>query len=116
MFNPISALTRSTLGEVATSELVARVVRSAMEEVDAVARRVGIEVDLSIDQRISGAARVGAHKTSMLQDLEAGRPTEIDPMVGSVVELADRLGVEAPHLRTLYANVKLLERSILSAR
>jgi 2-dehydropantoate 2-reductase len=114
VFNPVSALTRSTLGEVATSELVAGVVRSAMEEVDAVARRVGIEVEMSIDQRIQGAARVGAHKTSMLQDLEAGRATEIDPMVGSVVELGDRLGVDVPHLRTLYANVKLLEKSILS--
>ncbi len=87
-----------------------------MEEVDAVARRVGVEIELSIDQRIRGAARLGAHKTSMLQDLEAGRPTEIDPMVGSVVELGDRLGVEVPHLRTLYACVKLLERSALSAR
>jgi len=111
VFNPISALTRSTLGEVATSELVSVVVRSAMEEVDAVARRIGIEIELSIDQRIQGAARVGAHKTSMLQDLEAGRPTEIDPMVGSVVELGDRLGVDVPHLRTLYACVKLLEHS-----
>ena len=116
VFNPISALTRSTLGEVASSELVAAVVRSAMEEVDAVARRVGIEIELSIDQRIRGAARVGDHKTSMLQDLEAGRPTEVDPMVGSVVELGDRLGVDLPHLRTLYASVKLLERSVLSAR
>jgi 2-dehydropantoate 2-reductase len=115
VFNPISALTRSTLGEVATSELVSSVVRSAMEEVDAVARHVGVEIELSIDQRIRGAAQVGAHKTSMLQDLEAGRPTEIDPMVGSVVELGDRLGVDVPHLRTLYACVKLLERSVLSA-
>jgi len=115
VFNPVSALTRSTLGELATSEVVAGVVRSAMAEVDAVARRVGVEIELSIDQRIRGAARVGAHKTSMLQDLEAGRPTEIDPMVGSVVELGDRLGVDVPHLRTLYDCVKLLERSILSA-
>lgn len=116
VFNPISALTRSTLEEVASSELVAGVVRSAMEEVDAVARRVGVEVELSIDQRIRGAARVGDHKTSMLQDLEAGRPTEVDPMVGSVVELGDRLGVDLPHLRTLYASVKLLERAVLSGR
>ena len=115
VFNPVSALTRATLGEVATSELVAAVVRAAMEEVDAVARRVGIEIELSIEQRIRGAARVGEHKTSMLQDLEAKRPTEVDPMVGSVVELGDRLGVDVPHLRTLYESVKLLERSVLSA-
>ncbi len=109
VFNPISALSRATLVEVAESQVVAPVVRAAMEEVDAVARRLGIDIPVSADQRIRGAARVGAHKTSMLQDLEAGRPTEIDAIVGSVVELADRLDVPVPHLRTLYACVKLLE-------
>ncbi len=109
VFNPLSALTRATLREMAQSALVATVVRAAMEEVDAVARRVGIEIPVSIDQRIKGAARVGDHKTSMLQDLEAGRPMEIDALTGSVVELGDRLGVPVPHLRTLYASVKLLQ-------
>ncbi len=109
VFNPISALSRATLVEVAESPVAAPVVRGAMEEVDAVARRLGIDIPISIEQRIRGAARVGAHKTSMLQDLEAGRPTEIDAVVGSVVELADRLDVPVPHLRTLYACVKLLE-------
>ena len=109
VFNPLSALTRATLGEMARSPLVATVVRGAMEEVDAVARRVGIEVQVSIDQRIKGAARVGDHKTSMLQDLEAGRPMEIDALTGSVVELGDRLGVPVPHLHTLYGSVKLLQ-------
>ena len=111
VFNPLSALTRATLGAIAQSPLVAGVVRSAMEEVDAVARRLGIEIPVSIDQRIKGAARVGDHKTSMLQDLEAGRPMEIDALTGSVVELGDRLGIPVPHLRTLYASVKLLERT-----
>ena len=111
VFNPLSALTRATLGTIAQSPLVAGVVRSAMEEVDAVARRLGIEIPVSIDQRIKGAARVGDHKTSMLQDLEAGRPMEIDALTGSVVELGDRLGIPVPHLRTLYASVKLLERT-----
>jgi 2-dehydropantoate 2-reductase len=109
VFNPLSALTRATLRDVAQSPLVATVVRAAMEEVDAVARRVGIEVPVSIDQRVKGAARVGNHKTSMLQDLEAGRPMEIDALTGSVVELGDRLEVPVPHLRTLYSSVKLLE-------
>ena len=109
VFNPLSALTHATLGAIAQSPLVAGVVRSAMEEVDAVARRLGIEIPVSIDQRIKGAARVGDHKTSMLQDLEAGRPMEIDALTGSVVELGDRLGIPVPHLRTLYASVKLLE-------
>jgi len=109
VFNPLSALTRASLGAIAQSPLVADVVRSAMEEADAVARRLGIEIPVSIDQRIKGAARVGDHKTSMLQDLEAGRPMEIDAITGSVVELADRLGVPVPHLRTLYSAVKLLQ-------
>jgi 2-dehydropantoate 2-reductase len=109
VFNPLSALTRASLGDMAQSALVAEVVRAAMQEVDAVARRIGIEISLSIDQRIKGAARVGDHKTSMLQDLESGRPMEIDALTGSVVELGDRLGVPVPHLRTLYSSVKLLQ-------
>ncbi|HWO45182.1 MAG TPA: ketopantoate reductase C-terminal domain-containing protein, partial [Methylomirabilota bacterium] len=109
VFNPLSALTRASLGAIARSPLVADVVRSAMEEADAVARRLGIEIPVSIDQRIKGASRVGDHKTSMLQDLEAGRPMEIDAITGSVVELGDRLGVPVPHLRTLYSAVKLLQ-------
>src|ERR1700737_4939908 len=109
VFNPISALTRATLVGIAGNPMRAPVVHAAMGEGDAVARRVGIEIPVSIDRRIRGAARVGAHKTSMLQDLEAGRPLEIDALVGSVVELADRLAVPVPHLRTLYTCVKLLD-------
>lgn len=111
VFNPLSALTRATLGAIAQSPIVAVVVRSAMEEVDTVARRLGIEIPVSIDQRIKGAAHLRDHKTSMLQDLEAGRPMEIDALTGSVVELGDRLGIPVPHLRTLYASVKLLEKT-----
>ncbi len=108
VFNPLSALTRVSLGAMAGSAVLAPVVRGAMEEVDAVAGRLGIEIPVSIDQRIRGAARVGDHKTSMLQDLEAGRPLEIDAITGSVVELAGRLGVPVPHLETIYASVKVL--------
>ena len=115
VFNPLSALTRASLGDIAQSPLVADVVRSAMGEADAVARRLGIEIPVSIDQRIRGAARVGDHKTSMLQDLEAGRPMEIDALTGSVVELGDRLGVPVPHLRTLYSSVKLLQATMEEA-
>ncbi len=115
VFNPLSALTRASLGDIAQSPLVADVVRSAMGEADAVARRLGIEIPVSIDQRIKGAARVGDHKTSMLQDLEAGRPLEIDALTGSVVELGDRLGVPVPHLRTLYSSVKLLQATMEEA-
>ena len=108
VFNPLSALTRASLGAMAESPVLAPVVRAAMEEVDAVAGRLGIEIPVSIDQRVRGAARVGDHKTSMLQDLEAGRPLEIDAITGSVVELAGRLGVPVPHLETIYASVKVL--------
>ncbi len=114
VFNPLSVLTRASLGQMAESPVLSPVVRAAMEEVDAVARRLGVEMPITIDQRIRGAARVGAHKTSMLQDLEAGRPMEIDAIVGSVVELAARLDVPVPHLRTIYASVKVLAASTLS--
>jgi len=108
VFNPLSALTRASLGAMAESQVLAPVVRAAMEEVDSVAARLGITMSISIDQRIRGAAKVGAHKTSMLQDLESGRPMEIDAITGSVVELAGRLGVPVPHLETIYASVKVL--------
>ena len=109
VFNPISALTRASLVEIAESAVTAQLVRAAMEEVGKVAQRLGIEIPVSIDRRIRGAARVGAHKTSMLQDLEAGRPLEVDALVGSVVEIADRLGLDVPHVRTLYSCTKLLD-------
>jgi 2-dehydropantoate 2-reductase len=80
-----------------------------MTEVEAVANKLGMEIPISIDQRIAGAEKVGEHKTSMLQDLEAGRPLELEPVVGAVVELGERLGVEMPHTRTVYACAKLLE-------
>ena len=81
-----------------------------MAETEAVARRLGIEMPITIDQRIAGAEKVGEHKTSMLQDLEAGRPLELDAIVGAVLELGERLGVAMPHTRAVYACAKLLER------
>ncbi|MFN3325478.1 MAG: ketopantoate reductase family protein [Bryobacteraceae bacterium] len=108
-FNPISALTRATLGEMARHPDVCPVVRSIMEEVEAVAAKLGLELLISIDQRIAGAEKVGDHKTSMLQDLEAGRPMELEAVVGAVIELSERLGVPMPHTRTVYACTKLLE-------
>ena len=112
VFNPMSALTHATLDRMATDPVAAAVVRGAMEEVVAVAKAVGVEIPVSIDRRIRGAARVGPHKTSMLQDLETGRPLEIDALVGSVVEVADRLKIPVPYLGTLYACVKELQASV----
>jgi 2-dehydropantoate 2-reductase len=108
-FNPISALTGATLEEIARHPDVSRLVREVMAETEAVAARLGIEMPISIDQRMAGAEKVGAHKTSMLQDLEAGRPMEIEAVVGAVVELGDRLGVAMPATRATYACVKLLD-------
>ncbi len=108
-FNPISALTGGTLEEMARHPEVSHVVRGLMAETEAVAARLGIELPISIDQRMAGAEKVGAHKTSMLQDWEAGRPMELDAVVGAVVELGDRLGVAMPATRAVYACAKLLD-------
>jgi 2-dehydropantoate 2-reductase len=108
-FNPISALTRATLEQIVHDPETCALVRNIMMEAEAVAAKLGMELPVSVDQRIAGAEKVGAHKTSMLQDLEAGRPMEIEAIVGAVVELGERLGVPMPHTRTVYACTKLLD-------
>ena len=79
-FNPISALTGATLEQMVRHPEVSQLVRQVMAETEAVAARLGMELPITIDQRIAGAAKVGEHKTSMLQDLEAGRPLELDAL------------------------------------
>ena len=108
-FNPISALTGGTLEELVRHADAATVVRTIMVETEAVAGKLGIELPISIEQRMAGAEKVGAHKTSMLQDLEAGRPLELEAIVGAVVELGDRLGVPMPATRAVYACAKMLD-------
>jgi len=115
-FNPISALTRGTLEELARDPDVSTVVRTLMAETEAVAAKLNIELPISIDQRMAGAEKVGAHKTSMLQDFEAGRPLEIEAIVGAVVELGERLGVAMPATRTVYACAKMLDEQTRSAK
>jgi 2-dehydropantoate 2-reductase len=115
-FNPISALTRATLVQMARDSGVRLVVSSIMAEVAAVANRLGVDLPISIEQRIAGAEKVGEHKTSMLQDLEANRPMELEPVVGAVVELGERLGIEMPHTRTVYSCAKLLESANMALR
>ena len=109
-FNPISALTHATLVQMVRDPEVSALVRDIMTEVEAVAARLGIDLPVSIEQRIAGAEKVGKHKTSMLQDLEAGRPLELEAVVGAVVEIGERLGVAMPHTKSVYACTKLLER------
>ena len=107
-FNPISALTGATIGEMLGHPDVSALVRKMMREAEQVATAVGIDLPISIDKRIAGAAKVGHHKTSMLQDLESGRPLEIEALVGAVIELGERVGIEMPHTRAVYASTKLL--------
>jgi 2-dehydropantoate 2-reductase len=107
-FNPVSALTRATLVQIARDPGAASVIRNIMQEVEAVSNKLGMELPISIDQRIAGAEKVGEHKTSMLQDLEAGRPMELEALVGSVVELGERVGLPMTCTRTVYNCTKLL--------
>jgi 2-dehydropantoate 2-reductase len=109
-FNPVSVLTRATLSAMVRDPQVGPLIRDIMLEVQAVAQKLGIELPVSIDQRIAGAEKVGEHKTSMLQDLESGRPLELDEVVGAVVELGERVGVQTPVTRSVYACAKLLDR------
>jgi 2-dehydropantoate 2-reductase len=106
--NPVSALTRSTLGEMLRDEGVRSVIRNIMLEVEAVAHKLGMELPVSVDQRIAGAEKVGEHKTSMLQDIEAGRPAELEALVGAIVELGERVGLSMTCTRTVYNCTKLL--------
>ena len=115
-FNPISALTGATLAKMARDPDVNALVRRIMEETIAVGAKLGLEVPITIDQRIAGAEKVGEHKTSMLQDLEAGRPIELEAVVGAVVELGERLNVPMPHTRAVYACTKLLAQTRAATR
>lgn len=107
-FNPISALTGATLVQMVRDPQVCELVRNIMREAEAVAAQLGLELPITIDQRIAGAEKVGEHKTSMLQDLEAGRPLELEAIVGAVVELGERMNIPMIHTRVVYSCTKLL--------
>lgn len=111
-FNPISALTHSTLVDICQYPLTRELATRMMEEAQAVANTLGITFRVNIEKRIAGAERVGKHKTSMLQDVEAGRDPEIDALVGSVIELGKIIDVPTPHIEAVYALVKLLGRTM----
>ena len=107
-FNPISALTHSTLVDICQFPLSRELAAAMMREAESVAARLGISFRVSLEKRIAGAEKVGKHKTSMLQDVESGREPEIDALVGSVIELGKITGVATPHIETVYALMKLL--------
>ncbi|HEX2035941.1 MAG TPA: 2-dehydropantoate 2-reductase [Chloroflexota bacterium] len=111
-FNPLSALTRATIVDIATQPQTRQVAEAIMHEALSVARALGVTLDFTVEQRLEGAARVGAHETSMLQDVETGRPLEVEALVGAVVELADRLDLPVPHTRTVYACTRLLDHTL----
>jgi 2-dehydropantoate 2-reductase len=111
-FNPISSLSHATLVDICQFPLTRELAASMMREAQAVAHELGIEFRVSLDKRIEGAEKVGKHKTSMLQDIEAGRPPEIDALVGTVVELGRLTDTPTPHIDTVFALVKLLEKSM----
>ncbi|MDJ0694530.1 2-dehydropantoate 2-reductase [Mastigocoleus sp. MO_188.B34] len=112
-FNPISAITRATLEDICKYSLTRELARNMMLEGQVIAEKLGVKFSISLEQRIEGASSVGAHKTSMLQDIEAGRPTEIDALLGAVIELGKLTDTRTPHLNSIYASVKLLEKGIL---
>jgi 2-dehydropantoate 2-reductase len=112
-FNPISALTHATLVDICqfaeTRELAATMMREAQD----IAQKLGVTFRVSIDKRIAGAEAVGAHKTSMLQDVEAGRSLETEALIGSILEMARLTGTPAPAIESVYALVKLLNKVML---
>lgn len=111
-FNPISALAHATLVDICQYAPTRGLAAAMMTEAQAVANKLGITFRVSIDKRIAGAEKVGKHKTSMLQDVEAGRAPEIDALVGSVVELGRLTQTPTPHIDAVYALVKLLAKTM----
>lgn len=107
--NPVSVVTRATMGEMFASERSRSMIKTLMDEVARVAGAYDVDIPVSVEKRMQGAAAVGGHKTSMLVDLEAGKPLETDALLGAVIELAGDKDVEVPSLRTLYALTKLAE-------
>ena len=111
-FNPISGLSHSTLADICRFPPSRELAAEMMREAQAVAHKLGIEFRVTLEKRIAGAEKVGRHKTSMLQDIEAGRAPEIDALVGAVIELARLTETPTPHIDTVYCLVKLLARTM----
>lgn len=109
-FNPISALTHATLDVVATDSGTRMVARRMMEEAEKIARRIGVHFRVDIEKRINGAAAVGAHRTSMLQDLDKGRPIELDALLSVVQEMSRLVDVETPAIDIVLALTKQMGR------
>ena len=111
-FNPISALSHATLVDICQFPETRALAADMMREAQAIANALGVTFKLGIEKRIAGAEKVGAHKTSMLQDVEAGRPIELEALVGSIIELGRLTGTPTPHIDTVYALMRLLAQSL----
>ncbi len=111
-FNPLSALTHATLIDICRFAATRELAATMMKEAETVANKLGIVFRVGIERRIAGAERIGAHKTSMLQDVEQGRPIELDALMGSVVELGALTGTPTPCISALYAITSLLARTL----
>jgi 2-dehydropantoate 2-reductase len=115
-FNPVSALTHTTLEDICRYPPTRALAARMMAEAQAIAEALGVRFRISIDKRIAGAEAVGRHKTSMLQDIEAGRAMETEALLGSVLEIGRVVGVAAPCLETVHALVSLLARTLQEER
>jgi 2-dehydropantoate 2-reductase len=111
-FNSVTALTRATLGELGTEPAMVELLRTMFGECALVAERLDVKFPVSLDRRLAAGLAIGDHKTSMLQDLEAGKRLEVGCLTGAVIELAGRFGIEVPHLRAIHACVSLLDRML----
>ncbi len=111
-FNPLSALTRATLVDICQYPPTRELAAAMMTEAQMVAHKLGITFRVGLEKRIAGAEKVGRHKTSMLQDIEAGRAPEIDALVGSVVELGRLTDTRTPHIDAVYALANLLAQTV----
>ena len=108
-FNPVSAITRATLGELGSTPAMRAMLGTAFEEIAAVAQRLGVTFQVSVERRLEAGFAVGDHRTSMLQDLEHGKPLEYQCMTGAIVELAPRLAVPVPSIAGLHACIELID-------
>ncbi|MCC6472203.1 MAG: 2-dehydropantoate 2-reductase [Burkholderiales bacterium] len=115
-FNPISALTHATLEDICRFAPTRELAAEMMREAQAVAGKLGVGLRVSLERRIAGAEKVGAHKTSMLQDVEQGRPIEIEALLGSAIELGELTQTPTPCMRSVYACARLLAQTLDRAK
>jgi 2-dehydropantoate 2-reductase len=111
-FNPISALTHATLEDICLNPGTRELAANMMREAQAIGEKLGVQFKVSLDKRVAGAQAVGQHKTSMLQDVEAGRPLELAALVGAVIELGHITQTPTPHIQAVYALTALLAHNL----